>query len=541
MARKSRVMPRFDTSMYAPTEDVLLKPIPIGGFKGMDKQSPLISMDPEKLRLVRNMLVRYGAYKTRDGTELMGTIATSNLLYATDVILPDGTYYLVRWRVDGVDVYYDGAWHTIPSDFTGSENEPFAITGWINRVIFTAGNGRRLFELFFDTAGISVSELGDSPTGIVHLATFNQRVVASRLEDGSVLWSVAKDHTDWSGLGSGEEDLLSAPGGKPDDQTAVVAVSDHLAYCVRSQSVWQIRDTGDFDAPFEFTRLYTYVGSRWPMTVTAIPNGFIAMGDAGQIWKVTSQGYMDVSEPIHDDLSSMDQATKRTCCATYDLKFDEYRLTRLDAASTTAQRILRYSVTKTIWTEDVYPFPVKSISYAQFAKILTADELMGTVDALVGSADDLGVGSRSPGAIYAASGASRLVIRDDSTKNAIGLRDVNYAGVRVASGFRMESGDIRVSDPIKRQEFAEMICYYETDDETTLDFDYSYDGGVVWNVASQQTVQATLGRPRPMKVQRTADRPFLQFAVSAEAAPNVRIIGFQAMMREGARTVDTTP
>jgi len=539
MARKSRVFQRFDTSQYAPTEEILLKPIPIGGFKGMDKQSPLVNMDPEKLRLVRNTTVRYGAYKTRDGTSATGTVATNDLLYATDVILPDGSYYMVRWRVDGVDVWFDSDWHTIASTFVGGVNSPFALTGWIDRVVFTAGEGQKLFELTFNP--MVVSEITDSPVGIIHLATFNGRVVGSKQEGGSVAWSVKNNHTDWTGLGSGEEDLLSAPGGKPDTQTAVVPVTDQVAFCVRSQSVWQMRETGDFDAPFEFSRLYTYIGSRWPMTVAAIPRGFIALGDSGQIWKVDTSGYQDVSDPIHDDLTSMDQATKRAACATYDLKFDEYRITRLDDASTTAQRVLRYSVTKGIWTEDVYPFPIKSIAYAQFTQSLTVDELTGIINDLHGTIDDLGSSGRSPGAIYAMQGSSRLVVRDDSLMNALALRDVNFAGARVASGFRMESGDVKAGDPIKRQEFVELICWYETEDTTTFSFDYSYDGGVIWNIASQVTVTATNGRARALKVQRTADREFLQFAVSAEASPDVKIVGFQAMMRDGARSVDTTP
>lgn len=540
MARKSRVFQRWDVSQYSPTEDVLPRPVPIGGLVGMDTQSPLPSMDPAKLRLVRNLCIRYGAYQTRDGTDVVGEISGSELLYSTDVLLADGSYYLVRWRVDGVDVFINGAW--VPATgpaWAGNKLAPFAMTGWGDSLLFTAGMGKKIFQL--DLNPPVLTELTDSPVGIIHLTTFNGRVIASGGSNGEVSWSAKNNHTDWTGLGSGFEDLRSAPGGRPDSQTAVVPISDELAYCIRSQSIWQVGNTGDFDSPFAFTRLFTYVGSRWPSTVVATPQGVICMGDTGQIWFINSSGYKDIAFNIHNLTTSMEQGFKRLAMAAYDLKRNEYRLTRPDINSLTAQMVLRYSIEKDAWTEDVYPFPIRSIAYTQFVKKLTVDELTGSVNSLVGTMDDLGVGVRNPGTVYTMPGDGKYVVRDDSLKSSLALRDTNFAGARAASGFRIESGDVKVGDPIKRQEFIEMICWYEAATDVTLNFDYSYDGGVTWALASQKVAPATNGRPRAIKVQRTADREHLQFAVSTEATPDVKIISFQAVMREGARTVDTTP
>jgi hypothetical protein len=526
--------------MYQPTEDVLPRPIPIGGLAGMDTQSPLPSMDPAKSRLVKNLNIRYGAYKTRDGTDTVGTISGSELLMATDVLLPNGKYYLVRWRVDGVDVLINNVWTPAGGDvWAGSKLAPFALTGWVDRLIFTAGMGKKLFELTFDPP--MLAEIPDSPTEVIHLATFNGRVMASGGATGEVSWTVKNDHTDWTGLGSGFEDLRSAPGGRPDSQTAIVPISDELAYCIRSQSIWQVGNTGDFDAPFAFTRLFTYVGSRWPQTVVATSQGVICMGDTGQVWMIQGGGYVDIAEDIHDITTNMEQGFKRLAMGAFDLKRNEYRLTRPDINSLTAQVVLRYSISNKAWTEDVYPFPIRSISYTQFVKKLTVDELTGSVNALVGTVDDLGVGVRNPGAVYTMPDEGRWVVRDDSLKNSLALRDVNFAGARVASGFRIESGDVKVADPIKRQEFVELLCWYEAEEDVTLNFDYSYDGGKIWALASQVLAPATNGRPRAIKVQRTADRAHLQFAVSTEATPDVKLISFQAVMREGARTVDTSP
>lgn len=514
---------RFDTSQYTPTEDLLVRPVPIGGFGGMDTESPLPSMDPQKLRLVRNLVIRYGGYSARDGTDVIGTISGTELVYAVDVTLPEsGLAYIVRFRTNGVDVWDGANWvATTGAVFTADPDAPFAITGWNEKLLFTAGIGR-IFELSF-TAGYPVVELAESPLDVIHLATFNGRVVAS-LKGTTVQWSVKFDHTDWDGLGSGYEDLLSAPGGRPDKQTAIVPISDEAAYCVRSNSIWQMGNTGDFDSPFSFSQVYSGIGTKLPATVARIVRGFIAVGDNGQVWKVTPEGYEDISAPVATAFN-IPVANIPRMSAAYDIKFDEYRVVVPGESDTTAQKVMRYSIPNKAWTEDVYPFPIRAISYTQ---VLTRDDAT------------LGQGIRYPGFIYAMADEGKWVVRDEPGQNNNALRDVNFGGARSAGGFRVESGDVKLSDPIRRQEFVELLCWYESEGEVTINFDYTYDGGAIWNLASQVIVPATNGRPRPISVQRTADRPHLQLSVNSEAVPSFRLISLQAMMREGGRIVDAS-
>lgn len=537
MARSLRGQKRFDTSAFQPTEDMLVRPIPIGGLRGHNKMAPLPAMNPEMLRLARNINIRYGAYQTRDGTEVIGTIAGAEVLYATDVLLPDGSFYIVRFKTAGVDVFSNGVWNVASgAAFTGSRVAPFAITGWNDRILFTAGIGK-VFQLVF-SPGFVLTELAQSPVDVIHLATFNGRVMAS-VKGTTVVWSVKNNHADWIGLGSGYEDLLSAPGGRPDQQTAIIPVTDELAYCLRTASVWQIGRTGDFDAPFAFSRVMTHVGSKFPATVAPTKRGFVCVGDGGQVWSIDPQGTENIADAVTSDFD-IELGYQRLMSGAYDVKFDEYRVTIPSVNMLTAQKVMRYSFPNKAWTEDIFPFPIKSLAYTQFAKVLSIDELTGTIDNLVGTIDDLGVGVRHPGCIYGMQGDSKWVARDDNARSNNPLKDTNFGGARVASGFRMESGDVKVGDPIKRQEFVELICWYESDLPVILAFDYSYDGGVTWNLASQLTAPATNGRPEPISIQRTADRAHLQFAVSTEASPNFKLISFQAMVREGARIVDAS-
>lgn len=531
MARKLRPNARFDTSGFQPTEDLIFKPVAIGGFKGQNKKSSRSAMDPAELQLVQNLCVRYGAYESRDGTEGVGTISPSDLLYAADVHLQNGSAYLVRWRTDGVDVFSAGAWVPATGAFAGSKAWPFAITGWNDRILFTAGIGR-IYELTF-SPGFAVREIPDSPGRAIHLATFNGRVMAS-IYGTRVQWSVKLDHTDWSGAGSGFEDLQSAAGGKPDQQTAIVPVSDELAYCVRTGSVWSVGNTGDPDAPFSFTRNWTHIGSRYPQTVVSNERGFVAVADDGQVWVVTPEGVNEIGANISDDID-LDIPLMEQMSAAYDAKFGEYRLT-IPSSATDSGKVLRYSFLNQGWYEDIYPFPIKSIAYTFIVTGMSTDELVGTTDNLVGATDDLGVPQKNKGFMYTMRDAARWVVRDSAALTNDPLKDIKWDGTRTASGFRMESGDVRATDVTKRCEIGQLILMYEADVPVDLTFEMT-ENDLDWDLVSAATAPATT-RTQPMSVDRNFERDHVQLAISTDVAPRVRIIAFQALVRDGARIVD---
>lgn len=533
MARKLRPNPRFDTSTFQPTEDLLFKPISIGGFKGQDKKSSRSTMDPATLQLVQNLNVRYGAYESRDGTEGVGTISPSDLLYAADVHLQNGSAYIVRWRTDGVDVLSAGVWVPATGDsFAGSKTWPFAITGWNDRILFSAGIGR-MYELTF-SPGFSIRQIADSPGKIIHLATFNGRVMAS-IYGTRVQWTVKFDHTDWSGQGSGFEDLQSAAGGKPDQQTAIIPVSDELAYCVRTGSVWQVGNTGDPDAPFSFTRGWTHIGSRYPQTVVSNERGFVAVGDDGQVWVVTPEGVSEIGANVSDDID-LDIPLMEQMSAAYDAKFGEYRLT-IPSDATDSSRVLRYSFLNQGWVEDVYPFPIKSIAFTFIVTGMSTDELVGTTDALVGPTDELGTPTKNKGFMYTMRDTARWVVRDSAALTNDPLKDINWDGTRIASGFRMESGDVRAADVTKRCEIGQLILLYEADVAVDLIFEACEDAEN-WDLVSTATAPLTGRRTQPLSVDRNFERDHVQLAISTDVAPRVRIVAFQAMVRDGARIVD---
>jgi hypothetical protein len=507
MAHTNRVMPRA-LAQYQPQEGDLLVPAAPLQLKGMNSQLPLHAMDPGVARLVRDLCIRDGAYETRDGLSLVGTAAASDLIYSLDVGLSTGVFRLTRFRTNAVDVFNGATWDTATGAFTGLTTAPFAFSGWGDTLMFRAGSGK-IWSLSYGPD--VVTELADAPTGAIHLSTFNARAIAT-LPDG-IYWSVRADNTDWSGLGSGFEDLKAAPGGRPDQPIAVVPITDEVAYHVRTNSIWQMNVTGDFDAPFSFSRLFEFVGGRYPQLCTAVTRGLICVDDH-HIWLVSPEGFKDIGQPIYDLLQAA-QPYMNEASATYDPVWQEYRIV-LPGASDANQKVMRYNVKHDAWSYDFYDIPIKSIAYTLFTTTAPA--------------------TSRPGMVYTVKTAN-FVVKDDFTKNNDPLRDVQGSGNRRTGGFRIETGDIRRTENITQKELVKAKMVYECETSVEFIFEYSYDGGITWQPYSRITVAAT-SRPTPLSVEKTIQRDFIQLAVYADITPTVRLHRLDAMIREGGDIVD---
>ena len=534
MARIMRGQPRYDPAAlaaYQPPEAMLALPVRPIAAGGENKTFPLSALPNGSGRLVQNLALRYGAYQTRDGTSVIGGIAANKLVAAIEVVTSDGQTHLTRYDTGAVQVFVAGDWADTSGDtWSCSYTSPFAFTGWVDTVLFSSGGS--LFSMDF-SVGFPKTIVADAPTGIKHLATFAGRIVASLANQ--IQWTVRDDYTDWSGLGSGYEDIRSAPGGRPDSQTAVVPVSDEVAYVVRSNSFWQMSQTGNFDSPFALSLIWSGAGSKWPQTVAQIPQGLICLG-TGQIWMLTAgQGLQDIGQAIASDLLIADGSLQQAV-GMYDPKWNEYRLT-LPSPGSGSTKVLRFNLSTQIWTEDLYPFPIRNMAPTLFAQNISIDELLGSIDDLQGTIDSLSIGARQSNVVYAMGDNGRYVVQDRAANNNLPMRDVNLAGAAAASGFRVETGDAVLNDPMRRKECIQLQMSYQAEAEFTATFEYSYDGGQTWNFLSSQTLPAA-NRPTWISVDRSLERESIQFAVSTDATPTVRLIDLVAFMREAGMVQD---
>jgi len=517
MARMSRTQYRGTPPNYQPPEQMISLPLDVIGLDGMDRDSMLNEMPLSLCRLVRNMAVRKGSYEVRDGTSVVGTQASADLLAVYDIELTDGTVKRIRWKTNGVERYAAGVWIACGGTAWSGLDQlgiPFAITGWGDTVLFTCGVGK-VFELNLTTNNLA--ELTDSPEDVIHLTTFGSRVVATTRE--GIYWTISKDSTDWTGLGSGFEDLKSAPGGVSDLPTAVIPITDELAGHIRSGSIWQMTLTGDFDAPFAFSKLPHKAGSLYPQSCVGTGSSIMCVGDDGAVWLITLQEAIDVGQRVRSIIQEAQYANIfHPGVASWNPRYKEYLLV---ATSEATQRVLRYRTEGGQWTEDTFDFPIRNLSYSLFK------------DSAVG-------GIYKPGMLYAMGDTWGYVVRDDPSRNNELYRDVNNLGIAVVGTFRIETGHIRRTDDGLIKDIYEMILWYKTEWTAVLKFLYSVDEGATWtnffdiSIASDTPVQQLSLTIPPLS------RPYIQLAISCNATCKLRINKFQAWMIESGRSVDAS-
>lgn len=522
----------------APTPKTFLVPP-----KGMDSARRLNLLEPSVSRLIQNFMIRDGVYSTRFGTSQVGDVALTEVVYAAEFVLSNGDSWMVRWREDGVDLLLASIWTPIVDGGLVEADlmTTLAITSWNDTFVFGTQKGK-LRVLSFDPAPL-ITEITDSPLYVKHMCTFNNRILASI--GRKLKWCVSRDNLDWSGVGSGEEELLGSPGGKVDQQTATYGISDEIAIAIRSNSIWQVSVTGNFDAPFAFSRIRPGVGSLYPLATCEIPGGVAFLSQDDVVIYDAAQGLQRVGAPIRREILPLSRSYLRRACLVYDEREDELRLSIPDG-NQAAHRIYRYNRSEDAWTKDVYQFVVRAASFTRFSQSsLTIDELdqlAGTIDTLpIGTIDDLGVSDRSVGLIFTMEGDSKRIAREnDTVGNAGASRDVDSTGLAQPTETRIETAFVFGGTSIEKTHITQVQIGYESEGAATILVEYSDDGGVTWNQYDILTVADTGGKPALVKATLALERNDICIAVSCAQSPNMKLISLHPFTDATAQVVDAS-
>lgn len=505
--------------------------------KGMDTGARLNMMEPAVARLVENLMFRDNAYQTRFGTSVIGTAAGSQVVYATEFFLSNGDSYLIRWKETGVDYLVAGDWRPILGAPPSASTElSISATGWNDTLVYTSQSGK-IQSISFVTGVPTVSEIFESPYNSIHLATWAGRIIAS-IRGTVIAWCQKNDNTQWelTDLGAGQEDLLSAPGGIVDSQIAVIPLTDENAYAIRSNSLWLITQTGNFDAPFRFNRLYQGVGASWPLAVTSTRNGAAFLSHDDVIIANLVDGLRSVGKQIRRSIIGLERKYLRRACIAYDGRENELRLSIPDG-NAAGHKIWRYSINSDLWTVDRYQFESRAISFSRYNQSgLVIDDLPGFIDSLPGVIDDLGITDRTTGLIFTVADDGKRVNREDETR----LKDVDSASLDVDRGWRVETSYVYGGPSLKKTSLVEVFIEYESEGPGIILMEYSDDGGNNWNYYDEFTVANTQGRPEVMSFTGTFERNHIQVAASCQDTPNMRILALHARTAEGAMITDAS-
>ena len=389
--------------------------------QGMDCTTDAGSTPMSQPRWALNVVPDAGLWKTRYGTAFVGSgtgyvaESTQMIVYARHVIDSDGVEWTVRWSTVGVDVLVGNVWTACTGPTLGmNQYSKVAMTGWAGKIIFSDGF-TGMYAL--DFASLTYTAISGAPSA-QHLTMFNRRVIASVPGSSRVQWCVAGDYTDWTStnLGAGYEDLLSAPDGGMDSQTAVVPVSDEVAYLVRSNSVWQMEPTRNLEAPFAFSRVIAALGTRWAATCCAVPGGVAFMSDNG-VYMLRGGQVEDLTPPIRRMFVNAEQGMLRSATMCYDQFSECLRLagdfpTEVGIPVTVSSNIvLRWHFRiGGGWTADYFidGQDVRAVSSTlNMRRRLSIGELTGTIGSLTGVIGDLGVSQYQSGILYTMTDAVR--------------------------------------------------------------------------------------------------------------------------------------
>jgi len=185
-----------------------------------------------------------------------------------------------------------GAWAKLtgPVLAVSTLDNRFSFVRW-NSLILALSPESGIALQALDTAAKTYAAVAGSPAGF-HVTAFGNRVVVSRVTGniGRIQWSVKNDSTDWSGLGSGFEDLLAAAGSNADRPWSVWPLGETQAIVICERSVFLMSATDNFDAPFRFTLIPGAEGTPYPYSIAAVPGGVMYAG-WNDVWFISTERF----------------------------------------------------------------------------------------------------------------------------------------------------------------------------------------------------------------------------------------------------------
>jgi hypothetical protein len=482
-------------------------------FKGVDYAKNAFQLDNNTVAEVNNLRLSEGfLVENRAGTQAIGA-AHSSIVLGAIVYRDRNGEHILRVHTTGVQLYDGTSW----VNFTGpslalSDFVVPSFTTWNDKLIIGCDTG--IYEL--DTATRIYTKITDAP-GCKHVTTLGGRLVASWIYSSGlehprrIQWCAKNDNTDWSGLGSGFEDLLSTPGGVTDFQLGCYPINDREAILVRSGSLWTATLTGQVDAPFEFTYLVGELPCDAPHSIAMIGNAVIYV-TRNNVMIGSVNGMKEVGLPVRNQLMAAGSSMKRMV-GTFDPHRGEYRVCVPGSGI-----VWRYNIAKQVWTKDTYPFNVKFISGSVYQSQASIDELTGTIDELTGPIDELGLGAITP-TMLLTMGNAYYVVREVEDV----VTDVTTVGGSTAIPWQLDTGYIPAPSGLHTVEIHSQQLHMVT--TSALPIVFSYNDGSGWTTYSTLTSTAS-AEPLPYRVRNNIHRKKLRVRLSSTTSGGFQLLAW---------------
>lgn len=474
-----------------------------------------------------NLYLDRGVMKSRKGTSGMGAASADDIMGVVNFVVASGIGFLLRFTITHLQQWNGAAWVNMGTAvFTGGLSDYFCYTAFNDTLLFS--NGKDGLWEFSPLTG-ALNKIVDGPNAL-HLSTFGGRVLATNANfPGRLDWSAKNNSHDWTGVGSGNEELLSTPGGKVDGLMGVWPVTDDFALMVRVTSVWQVSQTGDPDAPFRFGRLHSNLGSRSRHSIDVIPGGIVMFG-TDDVWLITDSSVTPIGQLVKDRFiqESTDLTKAR---GIYRPETKEYWLT-----TCVTDVVYRYSFPDQGWSRHKYAFDIRWMEQSIFHfGGITWDEMVGTWDTHPESWDSLLGVARAAQFLFATDedpAGNSYVIAEDAAQTS----DVQIQSDKAQQGIEIQTPVMEAATPLDKTEIIECQLEYEQGlAGQILLFEYATDGGTVWNAYSSKTPAQTTGYPKISRAMKTLERDAMQLRIRSVSLGRLTIVSFSPFLVQGAK------
>lgn len=488
--------------------------------RGLDYLNRKSRIDDAHSPEIMNFLLDRGVLRTRRGGAALGAAAGVPIMAVVNFITGAGIGFLIRFLTTKLQRWDGAAWVDIGGAFTGGTSDFWAYTAFNDTLIFS-NNVNGLWE-YAPLTGL-FQQIAAGPNAR-HLSTIGGRVIASaaRGQEGDVEWSAKNNSHGWGIAfeGAGVEPLRSTPGGQIDQVIGVWPISETVSLMVRSNSVWQVTQSGDETAPFRFEQRYAKMGSRSRFSIDVVPGGLVELG-TDDIYVLDDTQPTPIGQLIKDRIFQTVDLTKAK--GLYRPRLRQYWLTL------GGDEVYVYSFQDQGWTRLKYPFNVRWFEESIFSYGgITWDSMVGTWDTHPETWDSLLGVANQPGLYFATDAASGVIVAEDLTTET----DSHIQAGKVAIGIEIQTPELSASTPLDLVQVNEAWCEYEAAAGQTLTFEYSADGGVTWTLYSTKVIAVTT-KVKLLKPEKSIERSTLMLRIRSDTIGKLTLVSFSPMLLKG--------
>jgi len=489
---------------------------------GMNTYVDAADLPNFQVQLAQNCDIRADKIQRRAGTTDLGTTKPNSdpvLLY-TAFKRFDGTVIYLRFTKNKLYRLGSGSWTEITSAsaFSITNTTRIRFTTLNDRFFFSVGN-KEIQEVNF-TAN-TYAALGNADKYKYITGFFNRLVGANKFDSTSpnptlIGWSGDINFGVWdtaTDISAGSAPLLEAATDFADPITGLFGFAS-VMLILRERSLWTATKRPVASNPFQFQASFPYAGCDSPNSATQKRNGIVWYdGKSNQVYDYTiGQAPREIGNPIKDLLPSR-ISNYETIMGCYDAIRDRYHLLIPSESSTTTYEYVFDFGTES-WVENERPHVTSISSIDGGVQSLVIDDLSGTIDALVGTINQLVSGATLPQRIFYGMSDGDIEYADSTVTTDNGTA---YTSTIISKLYTFQSANIRV----RRLAFK-----YIPRRTGTFSIYYSQDNGTNWELYEQVTVTTPdIGVRKRILSTRQSSSPEFLWKIEMETA-SVQILEY---------------